>query len=161
MAAKCIEHGHFEDDTIVNKDHNGISVTLTEKKNMQQFIILMKDMKVTSVANAIILVLKNQLLPIKSLTIDNGWEFTEHKLITEELGCDVYFARPYCSTDKTFVENHNRLIRNFIPKGTDFKTIPKEYCAWVQDVLNDRSRERFGFKSPNEMVAQELASWCN
>lgn len=106
--------------------------------------------------------MKNQLLPIKTLTVDNGWEFTEHKLITEELGCDVYFARPYyCSTDKAFVENHNRVIWDFIPKGTEFKTIPKEYYAWVQDVLNDRSREKFGFKIPNEMVAQELASWFN
>jgi IS30 family transposase len=39
--------------------------------------------------------------------------------------------------------------------------ITKEYYAWVQDVLNDRSREKFGFKIPNEMVAQELASWFN
>lgn len=145
----------------MSKDHNGITVTLTEKKTMQQFIIPIDNMKATSVANAIIAVLKNQTLPIKTLTVDNGWEFTEHKLIKKELGCDVYFARPYCSTDKALVENHNRLIRDFIPKGTDFKTIPTEYWSWIQDVLNNRSREKFGFKSPNEMVAQELASWCN
>ena len=161
IAAECVEYGHFEGDTIVSKDHNGITVTLTEKKTMQQFIIPIKEMKAVSVANAIITVLKNHPLPVKTLTFDNGWEFTEHKRITKELGCDVYFARPYCSTDKALVENHNRLIRDFIPKGTDFKTIPDEYWSWIQDVLNNRSREKFGFKSPNYMVAQELASWCD
>jgi IS30 family transposase len=81
-------------------------------------------------------------------------------LIAKELGCGVYFTRPYCSTDKALVENHNRLIRDFVPKGTDFKTIPDNYWAWIQDYLNRRPREKFGFKSLNEMVAQELASWC-
>lgn len=61
------------------------------------------------------------------ITVDNGWDFTERELITKELGCGVYFARPYCSTDKVLVENHNRLLRNFVPKDTNFKTIPKEY----------------------------------
>ena len=69
---------------------------------MQQFIIPMNEMKAVSVANAIIMALKNHLLSVETLTLDNGWEFTEHKLITKELGCDVYFARAYCSTDKSF-----------------------------------------------------------
>ena len=158
---ECIEYGHFEGDGIVSKEHNAITITLTEKKTMQQFIIPISEMKANTVANAIISVLKNQRVPIKTLTVDNGWEFTEHELITKELGCGVYFARPYCSTDKALVENHNRLIRNFVPKGTDFKMIPDEYWTWIQDCLNNRPREKFGFKTPNEMAAQELASWCN
>ncbi len=160
IADECVEYGHFEGDSIVSKEHNAITITLTEKKTMQQFIVPIAEMKAKVVANAIISVLKNQQLPIKTLTVDNGWEFTEHELIAKELGCGVYFARPYCSTDKALVENHNRLIRDFVPKGTDFKTIPDNYWAWIQDCLNRRPREKFGFKSPNEMVAQEIASWC-
>lgn len=160
IADECVEYGHFEGDSIVSKEHNAITITLTEKKTMQQFIVPIAEMKAEVVANAIISVLKNQRMPIRTLTVDNGWEFTEHELITKELGCGVYFARPYCSTDKALVENHNRLIRDFVPKGTDFKTIPDNYWAWIQDVLNRRPREKFGFKSPNEMVAQEIASWC-
>ncbi len=72
----------------------------------------------------------------------------------------MYFTRPCCSTDKALLENHNRLIMDFVPKGTDFKTIPKEDCGWIQYVLNKRPREKFGFKSPNEMVVQELAARC-
>ena len=46
----------------------------------------------------------------------------------------------------------------FYSQGTDFKTIPDGYWVWIEDVLNNRSREKFGFKSPNYMVTQELAS---
>ena len=82
-------------------------------------------------------------------------------MIAKGLSCDVYFTRPYCSTDKALVENHNRLIRDFVPKGTDFTTIDVSYWKWIQNTLNNRPREIFGFKSPNQMVAQEILTWCN
>ena len=80
-------------------------------------------MDATTVANAIIDRVKQRGLPIKTLTVDNGGEFARHELIAKELGCGVYFAKPYCSNDKALVENHNRLIRDFVPKGRDFKLI--------------------------------------
>jgi IS30 family transposase len=117
-------------------------------------------MKASSVADAIISALKKLSLPVKTLTVDNGWEFTEHKRIAKELNCSVYFAKPYCSTDKALVENHNRLIMDFVPKGTDFTTISDTYWKWIQDVLNSRPRKKFGYKSPNQMVELELVSRC-
>ena len=68
--------------------------------------------------------------------------------------------KPYCSNDKALNENHNRLIRDFVPKGTDFKLIDINYWQEIQDILNNRPREILGFKTPNQMVAQELAICC-
>ena len=161
IASQKIEYGHFEGDSIVSKNHNGLVMTLTEKKTMQQFIIPIRKMKSKEIACAIIRELKQLSLPVKTITVDNGWEFSEHKMIAKELNCAVYFTRPYCSTDKALVENHNRLIRDFVPKGTDFTTIDVSYWKWIQNTLNNRPREIFGFKSPNQMVAQEILTWCN
>jgi IS30 family transposase len=54
---------------------------------------------------------------IKTLSVDNEWKFTENKRIAKELNCCVYFAKPYCSTDKELVDNHNQLIMDFVPKA--------------------------------------------
>jgi len=117
-------------------------------------------MDAVTVANAIIDTVKEQGLLIKTLTLDNGVEFARHELIAKELGCCVYFTRPYCSNDKALVENHNRLIRDFVPKGTGFKLIDDVCWQEIQDILNNRLREISGFKTPNQMVAQELQICC-
>lgn len=161
IASQCLEYGHFEGDTIISKDHNACVVTMTEKKTMQEFIIPVMKMDATSVANAIVSRLGQLNLPVKTLTVDNGFEFYKHELITQQVGCAVYFAKPYCSTDKALVENHNRLIRDFVPKGSDFKSIEKEYWSKIENNLNNRPRKKFNWKSPNQMVAQEVARSCS
>jgi IS30 family transposase len=160
IASQKIEYGHFEGDTIVSKNHNACVITLTEKKTLQEFIIPVMKMDSESVANAIIERLRSQNVRIKTLTVDNGVEFAKHALVAQELNCSVYFAKPYCSNDKALVENHNRLIRDFVPKGSDFKLIDEKYWQEIQDILNNRPREILGFKTPNQMVAQELAICC-
>ena len=160
IASQKIEYGHFEGDTIVSKNHNACVITLTEKKTLQEFIIPVMKMDATSVALAIIERLKHYSVPIKTLTVDNGVEFARHEIIAKELNCGVYFAKPYCSNDKALCENHNRLIRDFVPKGTDFKLIDEKYWQEIQDILNNRPREILGFKTPNYMVAQDLGSCC-
>ena len=160
IASQKVEYGHFEGDTIVSKNHNACVITLTEKKTLQEFIIPVMKMDSESVANAIIERLRSQNVQIKTLTVDNGVEFAKHALVAQELNCSVYFAKPYCSNDKALNENHNRLIRDFVPKGTDFKLIDINYWQEIQDILNNRPREILGFKTPNQMVAQELATCC-
>jgi transposase, IS30 family len=160
ITSKKEEYGHFEGDTIVSKNHNGFVVTMTEKKTLQELIIPVESMDATTVSNAIIDTVRKRGLPIKTLTLDNGFEFSRHELIAKELGCCVYFAKPYCSNDKALVENHNRLIRDFVPKGSDFTLIDKNYWFEIENILNNRPREILGFKTPNEMVAQELQRCC-
>lgn len=160
IASRKEEYGHFEGDTIVSKNHNGLVITMTEKKTLQELIIPVKSMDAITVANAIIATFKQKGLPLKTLTVDNGVEFARHELIAKELGCCVYFTKPYCSNDKALVENHNRLIRDFVPKGTDFTLIDEKYWHEIEDMLNNRPREILGFKTPNQMVAQELQQCC-
>jgi len=117
-------------------------------------------MDTTTVSNAIIDAVRKRGLPIKTITLDNGFEFSRHELIVKGLGYSVYFAKPYCWNDKALVENHNKLIRDFVPKGSDFTLLDKNYWFEIENTLNNRPREILGFKTPNEMVAQELQRCC-
>ena len=57
----------------------------------------------------------NSLAPykrvVKSITIDNGTEFYEHKKIAGRLQTDFYFTHPYSARENELNENANGLIR--------------------------------------------------
>ena len=56
---------------------------------------------------------------VKSLTNDNGVEFTAHKKTSKSLGVPIYFTRPHASWERGTVENTNKLIRQYFPKHTN------------------------------------------
>ncbi len=84
---------------------------------------------------------------IKSITGDNGKEFSEHQFITDEY-CNFYFANPYSPWERGSNENINGLIRQYIPKSSDFSTITDETILEIQNKLNQRPRKRFNFENP-------------
>ena len=63
---------------------------------------------------------------VKTITTDNGSEFCDHRKISQALGATVYFADPYSSWQKGCIENTNKLIRQYIPKGIDFDILTDE-----------------------------------
>ena len=87
---------------------------------------------------------------LHTITADNGKEFARHKEIAEKLGVQFYFARPYHSWERGANENTNGLIRQYIPKGTDFSTLTDEYIAEVEWKLNNRPRKSLGYLTPLE-----------
>ena len=94
---------------------------------------------------------------LKTMTSDNGKEFAEHQLIAAELDIGFFFAKPYHSWERGSNENLNGLVRQYIPKKTDFDTITDEYVQFVQEQLNNRPRKRFNFISPIQMFNQKVA----
>ena len=94
------------------------------------------------------------LQPIKNLihtiTADNGKEFAKHQEIAEKMEISFYFCKPFHSWERGANENMNGLIRQYIPKGTDFSGITDEFVSWVEDKLNNRPRKRLGYLTPNE-----------
>jgi IS30 family transposase len=96
----------------------------------------------------------------KTLTLDNGKEFAEHKQLELEAALRIYFAKPYSAWQRGNNENTNGLIRQFFPKGTDLANIPEHRFTKVQHLLNDRPRKRLGYRTPNEVLASRL-NGCN
>lgn len=87
----------------------------------------------------------------KTVTLDNGSEFTEHKKVEELTGADVYFADPYCSNQRGSIENMNGLIRQFFGKKHQLKDITSADIRVVENLLNSRPRRALGYRTPNEV----------
>lgn len=146
--------GHWEMDTIVGKDGKGAIVTLVERKS--SFMLMEKletGKQAEPLADTVVRMMREVGLPAKSITTDNGSEFAAHQVIAKELNTTVFFAHPYSSWEKGAIENMNGLIRQYVPKKTDFKGISNTYIQHIMDKLNNRPRKKNNFKTPYDMIS--------
>ena len=136
-------------DTIVGKDGKGAIVTLVEKNtNFTMARKLHQGKNAKALAHTVILMLLPYIDKIRSITTDNGSEFAEHLLIAKRLKTKIFFAHPYSSWEKGCIEYHNKLIRQYIPKGTDFNDISEQMLKEIIIKINRRPRTKLGFSSP-------------
>lgn len=150
-------YGDWEADTVEGALNRGRIATLVERKTLFTIIAKM-DTRHAHCFNTAVLERLEQgaALPMRTITADNGAEFARHKELEEELGAKVYFAKPYCSWQRGLNENTNRLLRQYFPKKTDFKLVPKERIALIEDTLNNRPRKKLAYRTPAEV----MASYC-
>ena len=149
--------GDFEIDTIIGKNHKGAIVTINDRATGLLKMKKLESKNAEILADKTIEVLTPYKKFLHTITSDNGKEFAAHLKIAQALECDFYFAKPYHSWQRGSNENLNGLIRQYIPKKTNFANLSDEFIQWVEDQLNDRPRKRFKFYSPNEIVNQKVA----
>ena len=78
---------------------------------------------------------------LKTITTDNGSEFAAHEWITDKLGVSVFFTNAYCLWQKGAVENTNKLVRQYIPKGTDIsRGIDKKLLLFKRKQTEDQGK---------------------
>lgn len=141
--------GDFEMDTIVGKDGKGAIVTLVERNtNFTMARKLPEGKNAKALAQAVILMLLPYIGRIRSITTDNGSEFAEHLKIAKRLKTKIFFAHPYSSWEKGCIEYHNKLIRQYIPKGIDFDNVSDQMIKEIIIKLNRRPRLKLGFSTP-------------
>ena len=87
---------------------------------------------------------------IKSVTFDNGLEFAFHKLLNDAW-IDTFFSKPYSPWEKGSIENLNKIIRKFYPKGTIFDNISHQKIRSICFIIANTPREILWFKSPNQV----------
>ncbi|MEX0448064.1 IS30 family transposase [Xenorhabdus sp. SGI246] len=143
--------GDWEGDTIVGKDHKSALLTLVERKSLFTIIIKLEDKTAEGVAKAATRNLSHIKKKIKTITFDNGLEFSEHELISKNLETKIYFSHPYSPWERGINENTNGLIRDYFPKGTDFNKVSEREINLVENRLNKRPRKTRGYKTPNEL----------
>lgn len=141
--------GDFEMDTIVGKDGKGAIVTLVERNtNFTMARKLPEGKNAKDLAQAVILMMLPYIGKIRSITTDNGSEFAEHLMIAKRLKTKIFFAHPYSSWEKGCIEYHNKLIRQYIPKGTDFDSVTDAMLKEIVIKLNKRPRSKLDFSTP-------------
>ena len=156
------EIGHWEWDTIVWIRWWSKEVILTNVERKSGYLLTRKLQRGTGecVLNA-----TRQLFHTipkykrKTITYDNGREFNEHKMIEYFTKTRVYFAHPYHSWERWTNENTNWLMRQFLPKKTDFKDTTEEQLQDYTNLMNHRPRERLWFLTPHEVFYGLSPEW--
>ena len=147
--------GHWEGDLILGKNRDSAIGTLVERTTRAVIIVPLKARDATSVRKAFEKEFKAlPKLMKKTLTYDNGTEMAQHKLLAKNTKVNIYFTHPYSPWERPTNENTNGLIRDYFPKGTDFKLITKRRLKYVQNELNERPRKVLNMKTPKEVFDQ-------
>jgi IS30 family transposase len=151
------EHfGDLEIDTIIGKGNRGAILTINDRASGMVKIRKLKGKDALELAAKVEEALQDWKPHLRTITSDNGKEFAAHSIISDALGVKFYFAHPYHSWERGSNENLNGLIRQYIPKQTNFDDITEEFVAFVGTELNNRPRKRFGFQSPSEVFNQKV-----
>lgn len=151
IVERKIRIGDWEGDTVVGKGHKGALVTLVDRKSKLTLIGKVDKYKADAVEKAIIRLIKTVPGKNYTLTVDNGKEFANHESVSEALQIGVYFADPYSAWQRGLNENTNGLIRQYVPKGSEVRTLEDNQIEYIMDRLNNRPRKSLGFLTPNEV----------
>lgn len=92
----------------------------------------------------------------KSITFDNGVEFSKWENIEKYLKTNTYFAHPYASYERGSNENGNKLLRIFLPKGCNINNYSEDYVMRANELINTKIRKILGYKSSLELFNIEL-----
>ena len=143
--------GDWEVDTIIGKNHKTAILTATERKSQFELMVKTDGTKAESIRKQMINLLAPFKELVKTITSDNGKEFAKHQEIAKKLNADFYFAEPYSPWQRGLNEYNNKLIRQYLPKKTDFNLINNNTINMIISKLNNRPRKLLGYKTPNEV----------
>lgn len=161
-----LEYGHWEGDCVVSI-RKGIRkdglFTLSERMTREQIIIKVRSLTQDSIIEAIDKLEGNYGSSFKdkfkSITLDNGrefldWQAIERSSLSAKTRTLVYFAHPYSAWERGTNENQNKMIRRFIPKGTDISKVSSRDIEIIQNWMNNYPRKILGYKTANELVLE-------
>ena len=156
------EAGHWEADTVVSGQGKSKAcfATLAERKTRFNIAVKIPDRKASTMENAIVETLSrfpSEL--VKTITCDRGSEFVNWANIEKRLGCEVYFADPYCAWQKGTNENCNGLLREFYPKGRNLSRVAPKTPERGLAFMNAKPRKVLHFISAADLWNRELDNY--
>ena len=147
--------GDWEGDTVYGGIGKGFLVTLVDRKSRYLRMGLLKKREASETRCVIERLLNG--LPVKSISLDNGSEFSEFRELEKKLNTLVYFAEPHKPWQRGTNENTNDCIRFFFPKGFDFRTVTEKDIQLVEDLINNRPRKCLNWKTPADVFFKRVA----
>lgn len=149
--------GHWEGDLIIGKNKKSALGTLVERTTRLTLLVPLVAKDALSVSKSFARTFKKVPSKFKkSLTYDRGSEMSQHKLFTRQTKIQVYFADPYSPWQRGTNENTNGLIRQYFPKGTDFRNISLAEIKEAERRLNSRPRKVLEYYTPSEKFYELL-----
>lgn len=142
-------YGHWEKDAMVSGKGRGGSLAVAQERK-SRLIVIGRTETMSPAEHAKIIQVMFLGLMVKSISFDNGIENKNHR----ELGLPTFFCEPYSSWQKGGVENGNKIIRRYFPKGTNFKAVSQKKIDKVVSVINNKPRKILGYRTALEVARQ-------
>lgn len=150
--------GDLEADFIVSgKSGSGYLLTAVDRKSRYGFIRKILPVTIANVEQAL-LDIQRAFPELASVTLDNDLLFRYHERLEALLGVPIYFCHPYASWQKGTIENYNKQVRKYVPKGSDISQYGEEYLAFAASRLNSRFMSILDYKTPRECLEEYRAS---
>lgn len=140
-------YGHWEKDAIVSRQGISASLAVAEERK-SRLLDVRKTRSMSPVEHELVTekMLKNK--KVISITRDNGIENIDH----ERTPIPSFFCEPYSSWQKGSIENANKLLRNFFPKGTDFRFVTQKEINDAVKIINNKPRKILGYRTALEVA---------
>lgn len=155
-AANRTRYGHWEGDTMVSGKRTGSKAALAVTQERKTRLIsahLIPDLRPVSFAGAAAALLAGK--KALSLSLDNGIENKQHKDITDAAGVQIFFCDPYSSHQKGGVENGNKMLRRYVPKGCDLSQFTQAQIDDFVAKINNKPRRCLGYKSALQLAKEK------
>lgn len=148
--------GDFEGDTLMGRDKRVRIVSFVDRRTGYLIAYLLPKMNAELLTKLAIERFKRvPKKKRKTITLDNGTEFSDWEYLEKKSGMTIYFAYPYHAWERGTNENTNGLLRQYFPKSMDFNLITPRELAHAVRRLNNRERKRLKFKSPKQLFLKK------
>jgi len=141
---------------VIGAGHKQAILTLVERKSGMALLAKVPFKRADLVAQAMDQRQNPYVCVAKTLTLNNGKEFSHHQQIDQALFLQTFFADLYSSWQRGNNENFNCLLRQYVPKKRALSTETQEELTMIENRLNHRPRKRLGFKTPYEVFHASL-----
>lgn len=157
IVAKRTRLGDWETDNLIGKQTDKTALSVSVERLTRLTMLNLTDK--TADGKLTVLFERFSVMPETlrvTMTADNGSENTRHKELTKALQIAVYFCHAYSSWEKGSVENMNKRIRRYFPKGMSLDSLPEETVQIIEWKLNTTPRKCLGWRTPLEVLTELL-----
>ncbi len=144
--------GDLEGDFIVSgKSGKGVILVAADRKLRVTFLEIIHNVSIDEVHRSFERI-KKRFPEMKTLTLDNDLLFRMHKTLEKLLRVKIYFCHQYHSWEKGSIENVNKFIREFIPKGSNLLNYDQKFISLLEEKCNQRFMKCLSYATPKEKL---------
>lgn len=150
--AKRARIGDTEGDFMVSgRGGNGIILNITDRKSRAPFFEKIHPVSIASVERAVGRI-KKRFPELASLTLDNDILFIHHKRLEKKFKIKIFFCFPGRPYEKGSNENRNKIVRRYIPKGSDISKVPRSRIKLLEAKLQRQIMKCLNYRTPAEVL---------
>jgi IS30 family transposase len=148
VASRRKRMGDLEVDFMLGRQRQCPILVVTDRTTLFTRLVKLECRKASVVKEALLQIIQSMPAKTHTLTFDNDMSFSLHYQLRSACNVKTYFTRPYAAHEKGSIENRIGVIRRFLPKKTDFRSLTYENVKNIESILNNRPVRKFKYLTP-------------